>query len=151
MRVIGLRRSGEPVAGVDEMRTPDALTASLAEADAVSLHLRLKPETQGLFDAALFAAMKPGAIFINTARGGLVVERDLVAALEAGHLGGAYLDVFETEPLPAESPLWEAPNLLISPHAADGVEDWEARFAALFAENLENWRAGHALRNVVAG
>ncbi len=151
MRVIGLRRSGEPVAGVGEIRTPDALTASLAEADAVSLHLRLTPDSEGLFDAAMFAAMTPGAIFINTARGGHVVERDLVAALEAGHLGGAYLDVFETEPLPAESPLWEAPNLLISPHAADGVEDWEARFAALFAENLENWRAGHALRNVVAG
>ncbi len=151
MRVVGLRRSRGPVAGVDEMRPPEALTASLAEADAVSLHLRLTPDSEGLFNAAMFAAMKPGAIFINTARGGHVVAPDLLAALESGHLRGAYLDVFETEPLPPDSPLWTAPNLLISPHAADGVEDWEARFAALFAENLEHWRAGRALRNVVAG
>jgi len=151
MRVIGLRRSGGPVAGVDEMRPPEALTASLGEADAVSLHLRLTPATQGLFDAAMFGAIKPGAIFINTARGGHVVASDLLAALESGHLRGAYLDVFETEPLPPDSPLWTAPNLLISPHAADGVEDWEAHFSALFAENLEHWRAGRALRNVVTG
>ncbi|HUS55428.1 MAG TPA: D-2-hydroxyacid dehydrogenase [Thermohalobaculum sp.] len=151
MRVIGLRRSTEPVPGVDEMRPPDALTASLAEADAVSLHLRLTPETKNLFDARMFAAMKPGAIFINTARGGHVVENDLLAALQSGHLRGAYLDVFQTEPLPANSPLWAAPNLLISPHTADGVIDWEARFAALFAENLESWRAGRRLRNLVAG
>ena len=152
MRVIGLRRSsGEPVAGIDEMRPPEALTASLGEADAVSLHLRLTPGTQGLFGAAMFGAMKPGAIFINTARGGHVVEPDLLAALRSGHLRGAYLDVFETEPLPPGSPLWSAPNLLISPHAADGVADWEARFAALFAENLEHWRAGRTMRNLVTG
>jgi phosphoglycerate dehydrogenase-like enzyme len=151
MRVIGLRRSGEPVAGVDDLRPPEALAASLAEADAVSLHLRLTPATEGLFDADMFAAMKPGALFINTARGGHVIEDALLAALRSGHLRGAYLDVFRTEPLPAGNPLWTAPNLLISPHAADGVEDWEARFAALFAENLANWRAGRALRNVVAG
>jgi len=151
MRVIGLRRSGEPVAGVDEMRPPGALTESLAEADAVSLHLRLTPDTEALFNAAMFGAMKPGAIFINTARGGHVVTDDLLAALRSGYLGGAYLDVFETEPLPADNPLWNAPNLLISPHAADGVADWEARFAALFAENLAHWRAGRTMRNVVTG
>jgi phosphoglycerate dehydrogenase-like enzyme len=151
MRVIGLRRSGAPVAGIDEMRPPRALTASLAEADAVSLHLRLTPETENLFGAAMFAAMKPGALFINTARGGHVVEADLLAALQSGHLRGAYLDVFQAEPLPAESPLWAAPNLLISPHAADSVGDWEARFTALFAENLKLWRAGQEMRNLVAG
>jgi phosphoglycerate dehydrogenase-like enzyme len=151
MRVIGLRRSGAPVAGIGEMRPPEALTASLAEADAVSLHLRLTPETRNLFDAAMFAAMKPGALFINTARGGHVVEADLLAALQSGHLHGAYLDVFQTEPLPAESPLWAAPNLLISPHAADNVGGWEARFTALFAENLKLWRAGQEMKNLVAG
>jgi phosphoglycerate dehydrogenase-like enzyme len=151
MRVIGLRRSGAPVAGIDEMRPPEALIASLAEADAVSLHLRLTSETENLFDAAMFAAMKPGAIFINTARGGHVVEADLLAALQSGQLNSAYLDVFQAEPLPADSPLWAAPNLLISPHAADGVADWEARFTALFAENLENWRGGRPLKNLVSG
>jgi phosphoglycerate dehydrogenase-like enzyme len=84
----------------------------------------------------MFAAMKPGAIFINTARGGHVVEDDLLHALQSGHLRGAYLDVFQTEPLPADSPLWAAPNLLISPHAADGVDDWEVRFTALFARSV---------------
>ena len=74
-----------------------------------------------------------------------------MAALEAGHLSGAYLDVFETKLLPADSPLWSTPNLLISPHAADSVENWEARFADFFAANLESWRAGRALKNVVAG
>jgi phosphoglycerate dehydrogenase-like enzyme len=151
MRVIGLRRSAAPVEGVDEIRPPDALAESLAEADAVSLHLRLTPDTEDLFDAAMFAAMKPGALFVNTARGGHVVEADLVAALESGHLRGAYLDVFATEPLPEDSPLWAAPNLLISPHASDCVTDWQDRFADLFAENLANWRAGRPLRNVVAG
>ena len=151
MRVIGLRRSAGPVAGVDDLRPPEALAASLAEADAVSLHLRLTPETEGLFNAAMFAAMKPGAIFINTARGGHVVEDDLLHALQSGHLRGAYLDVFQTEPLPADSPLWATPNLLISPHAADGVDDWEVRFTALFAENLANWRAGSPLMNLVTG
>ena len=149
MRVIGIRRSSAPVEGVDEMRPPEALVDSLAEADAVSLHLRLTPQTEGLFDAAMFAAMKPGAKFINTARGGHVVEPDLIASLQSSHLAGAYLDVFQTEPLPEESPLWDTLNLLISPHASDNVTDWEARFTALFAENLAAWRAGREMRNVV--
>lgn len=151
MKVIGFRRSAAPVEGVDDLRRPEELRDSLGEADAVTLHLRLTPETEGLFDTAMFAAMKRGALFLNTARGGHVVEADLIAALDSGHLAGAYLDVFATEPLPPESPLWSTPNLLISPHVADGVADWEARFAALFAENLENWRAGRPLRKVVAG
>ncbi|GMG84072.1 D-2-hydroxyacid dehydrogenase [Paralimibaculum aggregatum] len=151
MRVIAIRRSGAPVPGAAEVRPPDALRASLAEADVVSVHLRLSPETAGMFGASLFAAMKPGAMFLNTARGGHVVEADLVAALASGQLRGAYLDVTETEPLPPESPLWDVPNLLISPHSADSVADWPLRFADLFTENLGRWRAGEPLRNVVAG
>ncbi len=149
MHVIGIRRSDAPVEGCAEMRPPEALRDSLAEADTVSLHLRLTPQTEGLFDAATFATMKPGAKFINTARGGHVVEADLIAALASGHLSGAYLDVFQTEPLPKDNPLWDAPNLLITPHASDGVDDWEIRFNALFIENLTAWRQGAELRNVV--
>ncbi|MDH3666519.1 MAG: D-2-hydroxyacid dehydrogenase [Paracoccaceae bacterium] len=149
MHVIGIRRSPDPVEGCAEMRPPEALRDSLAEADAVSLHLRLTPETEDLFDATMFAAMKSGAKFINTARGGHVVEADLIAALESGHLGSAYQDVFHTEPLPETSPLWDAPNLLITPHASDGVDDWETRFNGLFIENLTAWRAGREMRNVV--
>ncbi len=149
MRVIALRRSGAPVPGAAELRPPEALDDSLGEADAVSVHLRLTPETEGLFDAARFARMRPGALFLNTARGGHVVEEDLVAALASGHLGGAYLDVTRVEPLPPQSPLWDAPNLLLSPHNSDGVEDWLARFTGLFLANLAAWRAGRPLANPV--
>ncbi|MGF1503241.1 MAG: D-2-hydroxyacid dehydrogenase [Paracoccaceae bacterium] len=149
VRVIALRRSGAPVPGAAETRPPEALAESLAEADIVSLHLRLTRETEGLFDAALFARMKPGSLFVNTARGGHVIEADLLDAVRSGHLAGAYLDVFETEPLPAQSPLWDEPQILITPHASDGVTDWLDRFVAVFAENLAAWRAGRALINPV--
>lgn len=149
MRVIAIRASGAPVERA-EVRTPDRLMESLGEADAVSIHLRLTPETAEIADAAFFAAMKPGSIFLNTARGGHVVEADLMAALASGQLSAAYLDVFQTEPLPSDSPLWDVPNLLMSPHSSDGVEDWVARFTDHFAANLRAWRAGGPLRNVVA-
>ncbi|MEO0994124.1 MAG: D-2-hydroxyacid dehydrogenase [Pseudomonadota bacterium] len=148
MRVIALRRSDRPVEGA-ETRPASALWESLPEADIVSCHLRLTPETTGLFDARAFAAMKRGALFLNTARGGHVVEADLRAALASGHLRGAYLDVTAIEPLPAEDPLWETPNLLISPHSADGVDDWPLRFADLFAENLAAFRLGQTMKNPV--
>ncbi|MEM9145264.1 MAG: D-2-hydroxyacid dehydrogenase [Pseudomonadota bacterium] len=148
MRVIALRRSEQPVEGA-ELRPAEALWDSLPEADIVSVHLRLTPESTGLFDARAFQAMKPGALFLNTARGGHVVEADLIAALSAGQLRGAYLDVTAVEPLPPESPLWEAPNLLISPHSADGVDDWPLRFADLFAANLQAFRAGGPLTNPI--
>lgn len=149
MRVTALRRSGQAVPGAERVLPPAALWEALPEADAVSVHLRLTPDTEGLFDARAFGAMRPGALFLNTARGGHVVETDLIAALVSGHLGGAYVDVTRTEPLPPESPLWDAPNLLISPHNADGVEDWLARFAEFFVGNLKAWRAGRPLRNPV--
>ncbi len=150
MEVVAIRRSDAPVPGAVEVLPPEALAASLSEADVVSLHLRLTPETRGLFDAAMFARMKPGALFLNSARGGHVVEADLAAALRSGHLAGAWLDVFETEPLSAESPLWDLPTLLVTPHTADGVVDWQERFTALFADNLTAWRAGRPLTNLVA-
>lgn len=149
LEVIAIRASGAPVRGAAEVRPPGALMASLGEADIVSVHLRVGPETEGLFDATAFAAMKPGALFLNSARGAVVVEADLAAALASGHLGGAWADVFETEPLPDDSPLWGLPTLLVTPHNADGVEDWEARFAGLFLENLGAWREGRALRNTL--
>lgn len=149
MEVVAIRRSSEPVPGAREVRRPEALARSLGEADIVSNHLRLTDETRGIFGAAAFAAMRPGALFLNTARGGHVVEADLFAALASGHLGGAYLDVFEAEPLPPDSPLWAVPGLLISPHSSDGVSDWLERFTEVFARNLAAFRAGHPLVNVV--
>lgn len=148
MRVIGIRRSPGPVAEADEVRLPEALMDSLGEADVVSLHLRLGPETQKLFNDTAFAAMKPGAMFLNTGRGGLVDEAALLRALD-GPLGGAYLDVFETEPLPQNSPLWDHPKLFLTPHASDGTVDWETRFIGFFVDNLRRWQAGEPLVNTV--
>ena len=94
----------------------------LAGSDVVSLHLPLVEETRGLFNKSVFARMKPGAILINTARGGLIVEPDLVEALTSGHLAGAGLDVFDREPPPKEHPLWTLPNVVLAPHMA-GIDE----------------------------
>lgn len=150
MRVIGLRRSGAPHPDADEIRPAEALFDSLGEADIVSAQPRFTERLRGLFDARAFAAMKRGALFVNTSRGGLVVEEDLIAALSIGQLGGAYLDVAQTEPLPPESRLWAAPNLMLTAHCADAVEDWPLRLADAFGENLGLWRRGAALRGVMA-
>ncbi|MEM1344548.1 MAG: D-2-hydroxyacid dehydrogenase [Pseudomonadota bacterium] len=147
MRVIAIRRSDTPVEGAAETLPPEALQGALAEADIVSVHLRLTAETEGLFDAQMFARMKSGALFLNTARGGHVVEADLAAALASGRLRGAYLDVFAREPLPPDSPLWDEERLLISPHHSDAALDWVERFTDFFADNLARWRAGETLVN----
>ena len=149
MRVLGVRGNPDPHPAADEMHAPDALASLLPEADFVSLHVRLDAGTRGLLSRRAIAAMKPGAYLVNTSRGAVVDEAALVDALRSGHLGGAYLDVFETEPLPAESALWEMPNVLITPHASDNVVGWPRRFAELFADNLERWRAGAPLERVV--
>jgi phosphoglycerate dehydrogenase-like enzyme len=121
----------------------------LALSDIVILALPLNEQTLGMFDARRFSQMKPGAWFINVARGQVVRERDLVAALQSGHLAGAGLDVTEIEPLPKESPLWDLPNVLITPHVGaqsarryDDVTDF-------FCENLRRFLAGEELLQVV--
>lgn len=108
----------------------------LASCDVLSLHMPLTPATRGLFGAERFAAMRPGAVFINAARGGIVDEAALAAALHAGHLRGAALDVFGDEPLPAGSPLAGAPNLLLSPHVAGVTADSELRVCELVADRV---------------
>ena len=150
MRVLAIRGTPAPHPAADEVHGPDALETLLSVADFVSLHVRLNPDTRGLLSREAFGAMKPGAYLVNTSRGPVVDEEALVDMLRSGHLAGAYLDVFETEPLPPESPLWTMPNVLITPHASDNIHGWPRRFAALFADNLERWRAGESLLNVVA-
>ncbi|MEM8733401.1 MAG: D-2-hydroxyacid dehydrogenase [Planctomycetota bacterium] len=149
MRVIGVRRTQESHSSVDVVVGPKALSDVIAEADVVSLHLRMSYETQQLFDAAMFARMRRGALFLNTARGGVVVEEALIKALESGHLRGAYLDVFDKEPLPGSSPLWEMQNVLLTPHCGDNISGWYRKFTEFFAENLRRWVAGKPLQNVV--
>jgi (S)-sulfolactate dehydrogenase len=112
------------------------LEALLARADAVTLHVPLTPATEGLVSAARLARMKPGAVLVNTSRGGVVDEAALAASLREGRLGGAALDVFETEPLPAGTPLAGVPNLLLTPHIAGLTVESNTRVSTLIAERV---------------
>jgi D-3-phosphoglycerate dehydrogenase len=134
---------------VEAVWPADKLDEVLAQADVLILCVPLNPNTEGLFDARRFARCKRGALLINVARGPIVVERDLVAALESGQLGGAGLDVTEVEPLPRSSPLWDLPQVLITPHVGaqsaaryDDVTDF-------FCENLRRYLACQEMLNVV--
>src|SRR5690606_21757844 len=112
------------------------LQQHLGSADFVVIATPLTRETRGLFDGAAFAAMKRGAWLINIGRGPIVDEDALLRALESGHLGGAALDVFVEEPLPAGHPFWQMPNVVVSPHMAGDVYGWEEELSALFVENF---------------
>ena len=152
MYLIGTRRSykeGQDHPAVDELRGTSDLHEVLARCDAVVVSAPGTAETENLFDAAAFAAMKPGALFCNVGRGSLVDEAALISALESGHLGGAILDVTREEPLPADDPLWSAPNILISPHCSAAQDRYTETLLALFADNLERYTHGQPLRNVV--
>jgi (S)-sulfolactate dehydrogenase len=120
----------------DENVEPRTLDALLAAADVLTLHVPLLPATRNLIDASRLASMKRGAILVNTARGGVVDEAAVAAALRSGHLGGAALDVFETEPLPAGSPLAGCPNLVLTPHIAGVTAESNERVSALIAERV---------------
>lgn len=125
------------------------LRARLALADWVVAAVPLTAASRDMFGAAEFAACKPGARFINLGRGPQVDEQALVAALQAGQLGGAALDVFRSEPLPEESPLWDAPGLIVSPHMSGDFADHQRALLMLFTDNLSRFRADKPLRNVV--
>lgn len=145
MQVLARRspRAECQVAGVECVPLPELL----ARADIVSLHLRLSPETAGLLDAAAIAAMRPGALIVNTARGELIDEAALIGALASGHLGGAALDTFAAEPLAPDSPLRRAPNVVLSPHVAGQTEAALERVARAAAtavlEELAGRRPAH--------
>lgn len=127
-----------------------ALQELLSRADIVSLHVPLNDETQGLIGAASLALMKPGAILVNTARGGLVDEAALVAALSSGRLGAAGLDVFAEEPPATSNPLLSLPNVVASPHLAWLTQETLERCLALAVENVRRLAAGESLMNRVA-
>jgi phosphoglycerate dehydrogenase-like enzyme len=150
MRVIATRnssREGPPF--VAQVGLPDELLALAAQADVVVNAAPLTPATTDIFDAAFFAAMKPGGYFINVARGRSVVTDDLLAALRSGRLAGAGLDVTEPEPLPDGHPLWAEPNVIITPHVAAQSDLQAERTMLLAAENLRRYAAGEPLLNVV--
>ena len=145
MTVIGTRRSGAPVPGVAEVHPPEALHRLLPRADVLSVHVRLTPETAGMIDREALARLPRGALLLNSARGPIIVENDLIQAIEDGLIGGAWLDVFDHEPLPAGHPLWSLDHVLITPHCADQTEDFAVRFATHFCDLRDRRRRGHAL------
>ena len=127
----------------------DTLPTLLPRADWLVLAAPLTETTHGMLDATTLALLRPNARVINVGRGGLVVEPDLVDALAAGRIAGAALDVFAREPLPRESPLWELPGVIVSPHMSGDVVGWRETLVELFADNLARYQAGEPLRNVV--
>jgi len=150
MRVIATRASAaEKPPFVAHVGRPDELLKLAAEADVVVNCTPLLPSTTDLFDAKFFAAMKPGGYFINVGRGRSVVQDDLVAALKSGQLAGAGLDVTEPEPLPADHPLWQLPNVIITPHVAATSDRVLARVFLLARENTRRYAAGDRLLSVV--
>lgn len=126
-----------------------ALPELLPRAHWVVCAAPLTDRTRNMFDAAAFARMRSDARFLNVGRGAHVVEDDLVAALRAGRPAGAVLDVVRQEPLPADSPLWEVPGLVLSPHMSGDTVGWRDALAAQFCDNFDRWVAGEPLRNVV--
>ncbi len=150
MRVIATRNSSrEGPRFVAKVGLSNELHALAAEADVVVNATPLTPETSGIFNAAFFAAMKPGGYFVNVGRGKSVVTDDLVAALKTGQLGGAGLDVTEPEPLPDGHPLWSLRNVIITPHVAAASDVQDQRYWILVVENLRRYAAGEPLLNVV--
>ncbi len=150
MRVIATRTNPKPGAPyLDEALSQAELPRLLAEADFVIVTAPLTPQTAGMLGREQFAQMKPSAYLINIARGPLVRQAELVEALRAGQIAGAGLDVFEQEPLPADSPLWDLPNVLITPHTAGMFKRLEADTVAFFCQNLERYLKGEPLENVV--
>jgi phosphoglycerate dehydrogenase-like enzyme len=150
MRVLGIRRSLEAHPSVEQMHGPDDLLSVLPKADIVVLSTALTSKTKFLMNEAQFAAMKAGAGFINMSRGELVNPEALIQALKSGHVSSAVIDVTYPEPLPPESVLFDAPNLIIAPHVlSDDIDQYVPRTLDIFFENIRRHIAGKALRNLV--
>lgn len=153
MKTVGIKRSIEgesaEALGVDEVLAAPDLASALPRADVLVLAAPHTPDTEGAIGTAEIDLLPPGAVLINIGRGPLVDEDALVEALRSGRLAGAALDVFRSEPLPPESPLWELPNVLVSPHSAANTDRENGRIANLFRDNLRRYLAGEPLRNVL--
>jgi D-2-hydroxyacid dehydrogenase (NADP+) len=150
MEVVGVRRSEGSVPGVDRIYHPDDLHEAISGATFVAIALPHTPATDGLFSVPEFEAMREDAYLINVARGPIVDEEALVGAIEDGEIAGAGLDVFETEPLPEESPLWGMDEVIVTPHKGSATNRYHLDIADLVAENVRRYRSGEELKNRVA-
>jgi phosphoglycerate dehydrogenase-like enzyme len=146
MKAIGIKRTPAPLPHFDEVLPPTELPTLLRLSDYVLLACPLTPETRGMIGAKELQTMKPTSYLINVARGGLVVEMELVQALKEGWIAGACLDAFESEPLPPDSPLWNAPNLIVTPHCAYSSPRNLDRVLQEFVGNLELYLKGEPLK-----
>jgi glyoxylate/hydroxypyruvate reductase A len=149
MRVTGMRRSDAPVPDVDKLFDRPELHTMLREADFLVLAAPHTPETVANFGEAELALLKPTAVLINIGRGALVDEDAMIRALQEKLLAGAALDVAREEPPPQDSPLWDMPNVIISPHSASTVTQENARITDIFCDNLRRYLKGEPLRNVL--
>ena len=150
VKVVGVRRNAAAESAVaEELHPPAHLPELLPRADWLVIACPLNAETRGLVNAELLARLPQGARVINVARGEIVDQEALTAALQSGRLAGAYLDVFDPEPLPADSPLWDTPNVIITPHNSLAASGNQRRVLDIFAENLRRWGRGEMLLNEV--
>lgn len=149
MTVLGTRARPQDMENVDHVHAADDLPGLWSKADAVVVCTPLLPSTRGLLGAAAFEAMTPGTLLVDVSRGGVIVQSALIDALRNGKIAGAGLDVFETEPLPAENPLWDMPNVVLSPHCSSVFDGWEADSILMFSDNLNRFINGQPLRNIV--
>jgi phosphoglycerate dehydrogenase-like enzyme len=150
MHTLGIRARPQAMPCLDEVHGPDALLALLGRADFIVCCVPLLSSTQGMLGTAAFAAIKPSAVLVDISRGGVVEEAALLAALDGNRLKGAALDVFTTEPLPADHPLWNYDNVVVTPHCAAVYEGWDVKSVQMFAANLTRYRSGEPLKNVVS-
>lgn len=149
LRVDGVRRSGDPVEGIDRVLPTSRLAEVLEGADVLVVVAPLTDETRGLIGADELALLAPGALLVDVSRGGITSADAVVEALGTGRLGGAALDVFETEPLPADSALWDVPGLIVTPHIAAIGPDYLDRLVGVLAENVRRLEEGDDLLHVV--
>jgi glyoxylate/hydroxypyruvate reductase A len=149
MRVTGMRRSNAALRDVDRLFERNELHAMLAEADFLVLAAPHTPETEGIIGEPEISVLKPSAVLINVGRGALVHEDALIRALRDKRLAGAALDVLRDEPPPQDSPLWDMPNVILSPHSASTVMQENARITDIFCDNLRRYLSGQPLRNVL--
>ncbi len=151
MRVIGISRSNSPLPNVDEIRPREQMLAAIAEADVIALGMTYDETTHHMIDAKAFAAMKPTAVLVNVARGLLIDEAAMIAALREKKIFGAGLDVTSEEPLPSGSPLWSLPNVVLTPHIAGAGGDNTEAVVKIFADNYALYRQNAPLGKLVYG
>lgn len=149
MKVIGIRANPLASEHADVVWPPSRLSEAAGLADFLILCLPLTPQTRGLVDRGVIDAIKPGAVLVNIARGGIVDEAALLDALNGGRLRGAQMDVFATEPLPSDSPFWEHEKVIVTPHSSSDYVGWERSVAELFCDNLDRLARSEPLVNLV--